>query len=146
MANEASAKSCAERRSNADLNCRYDLRPLKAGVASPDQGIQVSRISAEKVPDGEGAAHVRHDKRESPTHFVIGEALIEPTKYPEASATDPRLLKVRHQGVYKSLRRDPLLGESRATKFIARNTLRNRSVHCSQPKNIVVGKNGLILQ
>ena len=81
------------------------------------------------LADSEGAAHVRHDKREPPTHFVVGEALIEPTKYPEASATDPGLLKIRHQSVYKPLGCYPLSGEARATKFIARNTLRNGSVH-----------------
>ena len=69
-------------------------------------------LKVNHLPDSDGAAHVRHDKREPPTHFVVNEALIEATKNPEASATDPRLLKVRHQCVYKPLGRYPLPGES----------------------------------
>src|SRR6516165_7031661 len=69
-------------------------------------------LQVDHLSDSEGAAYVRHDRREPPTHFIVSEALIEPTKYPKSSATDPRLLKVRHQCVYKPLGRYPLPGES----------------------------------
>jgi hypothetical protein len=82
-------------------------------------------VQIDHLADQEGAADMRGDELEAPTHLVVDEAVAQVPKLQRDSATCCRFFHDGEQAVGESLRSQPLLGEACPAEFLAQEEVGN---------------------